>query len=130
MSRVVSATTDDVVERVADAVATVHDPCGLINGARWTLDQLGMIDRIEHTGEGRIHVRLLLDDPTCLYLADIFHDLKAAATAVDGVDEVEFSLRTDTVWTDERASDEVRAVIRRQRASRLQQLSIRRPQRS
>lgn len=91
----------DRAAHVAEAVGRVVDPCARMNGTGLTLGELGMIDDVRVEG-GRATVRLLLDDPVCVYLGDIKTDVEAAALEVAGVSSIHLEVRGDALWTSDR----------------------------
>jgi metal-sulfur cluster biosynthetic enzyme len=105
--------TDILADQVREALRGVLDPCSLFNGTRLSLVELGMVANVEHTGNGCVRISLLLDDPVCLYVADIHHELRAVALAVPGVSRVEFDFLRDQLWTQERATPAARKRMRR-----------------
>lgn len=74
-----------------------------------------MVERVEAT-DGLVEVELLLDDPTCLYLADIFQDIQNEIYKVDGVERVDIKLKSGEIWTEERADREVQQELANRRA--------------
>jgi metal-sulfur cluster biosynthetic enzyme len=112
--------------QVTAALGTVLDPCSVYNGTRLSFLDLGMIDRIELRGAGHLSVRLLLDDPVCLYVGQISHELRTALLGVPEIAQVDIEFSGDEIWTDERATAPVRARIRAQRQERLAAIRARR----
>lgn len=106
---------------VEQAVTGVADPCGLLFGTNTTFGELGMIDALEVDGS-TVTVRLLLDDPNCLYLPRIIADIEAAAKQVPGVEHVVISNRGDEIWTEARMTDEGRCNLQEHRRRRQEQL--------
>ena len=109
---------------VREQVATVLDPCGIHNGTRLTFTELGMIQSVEVDESGEVSVRLLLDDPVCIYLVDIVTSIQEAAARVPGVREVNVDIEGGEVWTPDRLSVEARAKMARWRAERLRRLPV------
>ena len=70
---------------LADSVGNVLDPCGRINGTQLSLAALGMVDDVSVGVDGRVDVRLLLDDPVCIYTPEIVEAVRNAALKVPGV---------------------------------------------
>jgi metal-sulfur cluster biosynthetic enzyme len=99
----VTAATQLTTEDVRRLIAHVVDPCSRYNGSNIPLLDLGMIDavRVDHDG---IEIDLLLDDPSCVYVGQIAHELRAALEADRAGREVRLSLVTDRTWTTERLS--------------------------
>lgn len=103
------------IERAIDSVL---DPCSRFNGTNLSFLELGMVDAIEIADDGRVLVRLLLDDPTCMYLFEIFHEVETAVRAVPGVTDVTMDLRGDTLWTEARMTAAARERLTTQRRER------------
>jgi metal-sulfur cluster biosynthetic enzyme len=104
-------------EELEVALGTVLDPCGEFNGTMLSLVDLGMIDRV-HERHGHVMVRLFLDDPTCIYFFEITRRLREALTAIAGVREVEFEVKTDEMWTEDQLSERGRARLDEYREER------------
>jgi metal-sulfur cluster biosynthetic enzyme len=92
---------DELVREVWSALDHVVDPCSRFNGSYLSFVALGMVDAVEVMDDGVARIRLLLDDPTCLYLVEIHKDLREAVLAVEGITSVELSVRSDELWTNE-----------------------------
>ena len=107
---------DALARQITDALGNVLDPCSVFNGTRLSFVELGMVDAVESLGHGRVLVRLLLDDPVCLYTAQIHHEVAEAVSAVEGVEHVEIEIVGDRLWTAERMSAVARSRVRRRRS--------------
>jgi metal-sulfur cluster biosynthetic enzyme len=103
------------------AVTGVADPCGLLYGTNTTFGELGMIEALEVDGS-TVTVRLLLDDPNCLYLPRIIANIEAAAKQVPGVERVVIANRGDEIWTEARMTEEGRRKLHEHRRRRKEQL--------
>lgn len=93
------AAHDELDALVRARVATVLDPCGVRNGTRLSFVELGMYDGVEQIAPGRIRVRMLLDDPVCMYMSEIQRSVRDAVLGIDGVQHVEVSFVGDRFWT-------------------------------
>ena len=87
---------------VRDIANEIHDPCGLAQGHRIGLADMGLIRRLEvaATDAGwRIELTLRLTAPSCLYYFYFERELQQRLRDVDGVSGVE--IRWDHVydWT-------------------------------
>jgi metal-sulfur cluster biosynthetic enzyme len=89
-------------DEVSAALETVLDPCSVFNGTRLSLPELGMVDRVEVDGEGNVLVGLFLDDPTCIFFFEITRLIKEAVEPVAGVAGIDFDIKADEVWTEDR----------------------------
>jgi metal-sulfur cluster biosynthetic enzyme len=99
-------------EQIEEAIQGVVDPCSRFNGTFLSFVDLGMIDAIEIGEDGRVLIRLLLDDPLCPYMPDIRTELRQAVLAVPGVNDLELRLRGDEIWTEDRMTDSAREKLR------------------
>jgi metal-sulfur cluster biosynthetic enzyme len=113
------ASASEIEDAVVANVRGVLDPCGRVNGTGLSLGDLGMIDEVRLTGDGQVLVRLLLDDPLCLYMVDIHHEVRAAALAVDGIDDVVIEHSTDRLWDPDRMTQDAVERMARWRRQRL-----------
>jgi metal-sulfur cluster biosynthetic enzyme len=102
-------------EAVWRALHGVIDPCSRFNGSRLSLFALGMIDDVSVDADGVAQIRLLLDDPTCLYLVEIHKEISAAAVSVPGVTAANVTVAGDELWTRDRLTPEARAKLERGR---------------
>jgi metal-sulfur cluster biosynthetic enzyme len=111
--------SDALRESVEAAVAGVLDPCSRFIGSNLSFAELGMIDSVATNADGDVSITLLLDDPTCLYMVEIERAIRLAASSVAGVSGVVVSVRWDELWTEERATEEARSVLLRDRSRRV-----------
>jgi metal-sulfur cluster biosynthetic enzyme len=106
-----AAPDSGLATRLEQALGEVLDPCSVFNGSRLSFLDLGMVDSVEFSEPGRVTIRLLLDDPVCLYVAQIHDQIRQAALSVDGVEEVTVEFSGEAIWTEERATPETRRKI-------------------
>jgi metal-sulfur cluster biosynthetic enzyme len=97
------------------ALDGVLDPCSRFNGSRLSFVALGMVDDVSVDTDGVAQIRLLLDDPTCLYLVEIHKEVSAAATSVPGVTAASVTVAGDELWTSERMTPAARTKLDRGR---------------
>jgi metal-sulfur cluster biosynthetic enzyme len=114
---------DELTRAVWGALDQVIDPCSRFNGSNLSFVALGMIDDVEVGSDSVARIRLLLDDPTCLYLVEIYKEVREAALAVPGITGVDVSLRGDELWTNDRLTRAARARLDRRPSGRLLSLS-------
>jgi metal-sulfur cluster biosynthetic enzyme len=93
---------------IRTAIADVMDPCSLYNGSNIPLLDLGMIRDVT-VDDRAITIELFLDDPSCVYVSQIMHELGLALEGVRGDRETTFIVVADEVWTPDRLSDRARA---------------------
>jgi metal-sulfur cluster biosynthetic enzyme len=105
------------------ALAGVIDPCSRFNGTHLSFVDLGMVEGLSEPEPGRVVVRLLLDDPFCLYMVDIRSSVRDALLDVPGVHHVDIEVIADRVWDPDMMTAETQAKyarwreIRRRRAA-------------
>jgi metal-sulfur cluster biosynthetic enzyme len=99
---------NSVVMSVRESLAAVLDPCSVHNGTRLSFVDLGMVESVTLVSPGRIQVRLLLDDPVCLYLVDIIRSVSEAALSVDQVNQVDVEIVGDGMWSPDLISAEAK----------------------
>ena len=109
-------------QQVEEAIEQVVDPCSRFNGTFISFTDLGMVDAVDVDEDGRVRIRLLLDDPLCPYMPDIRSELREAVLAVPGVKGLELSMRGDELWTEDRLSDSAREKLRISRERRRERL--------
>lgn len=97
-----SCQVEGVLAVVRDRVSEVLDPCSVHNGTRLTFADLGMIDDVSVDDAGTARIRLVLDDPLCVYMVEIITGLRAAALSVDGIAEARVEIAGDELWTPDR----------------------------
>ena len=106
---------------VRAAITSVVDPCSRYNGSQLNLVELGMVESI-WISDGTIGIRLLLDDPMCMYTFLIQKEIRDAVGGLPGVDAVVIEVLGDQIWSDERMSDAARDRLAIHRQERRQQL--------
>jgi metal-sulfur cluster biosynthetic enzyme len=103
----------NIESQILDELSGVLDPCGVHNGTRLSLVELGMVEDVAVDTAGNATIRLLLDDPVCMYLVDIMLGVEDAARQVNGVRSATVEIIGDQLWSSERMSDQARAKIAR-----------------
>ena len=103
---------------VMAAIDTVLDPCSVFNGTRLSLIELGMVERVTIEDEGRVHILLFLDDPTCMLFFEINRMLDEAVRKVPGVTKVSVEIKADDIWTEDRMTTTGRTRLEAFRAKR------------
>jgi metal-sulfur cluster biosynthetic enzyme len=105
---------------VMAAIDTVLDPCSVFNGTRLSLIELGMVERVTIEDEGKVHILLFLDDPTCMLFFEINRMLDEAVRTVPGVTKVSVEIKADEIWTEDRMTTTGRTRLETFRAKRRQ----------
>jgi len=93
-----------IKEGVVAALHTVVDPCGLFNGSRITIGELGMYRNIDVSDE-KLEIELFLDDPSCAFAGQIMLEIRRAVEAVAGGRSVEMKFVVDDVWDEDRINE-------------------------
>jgi metal-sulfur cluster biosynthetic enzyme len=102
---------------IAEALGQVIDPCSRFNGTCLSLSDLGMIEDVQ-LSDRTVRIRLLLDDPTCLYTYIIQKELRDTLGAFPQVSSVDIELVANEVWTEDRMKPAARALLLRSREER------------
>jgi metal-sulfur cluster biosynthetic enzyme len=114
-------------QEVLEKLGTVIDPCSRHNGTWLSFVDLGMVEEVVDDGAGAIRVRMLLDDPVCLFMVDIQSEVRKAAESVAGVESVAIEIIGDQLWTQDRLTPETKAKIARWQAIRAERAVQRNP---
>lgn len=98
---------DRLTELVRQRVDAVLDPCSVHNGTRLTFTQLGMVDEVSVDGgdDGATQtarIRLVIDDPVCVYMVEIITGLREAALSVSGIADARVEIAGEELWTPDR----------------------------
>jgi metal-sulfur cluster biosynthetic enzyme len=110
--------SDRIHADVMEALGTVQDPCSVFNRTNLSLIELGMVDAVTVGEAGRVHIRLFLDDPTCIFFFEIHRMLQEAVSKVDGVEQIDVEIKADEIWTEERMTHGGRTRLNRIRRER------------
>jgi metal-sulfur cluster biosynthetic enzyme len=123
MAYAIMADPDATIKsQVVTALHTVVDPCGLFNGSRITIGELGMYRNIVVTDEV-LEIELFLDDPSCAFAGQIMLDLRQAVGAVAGGREIRMPIVYDEVWDVDRISAAGQCKLLRARTALRQSLA-------
>jgi len=95
---------ENVREKVVAALHRVVDPCGLFNGSRITIGELGMYRDIR-VSDDALEIELFLDDPSCAFAGQIMLDLRREVDAVADGRAVTMKMVVDDVWDVDRISE-------------------------
>lgn len=96
-------TADDVRRHLRD----VPEPCSLLMREPTNITDMGLVDEVAISG-GKVHVELVLTDPSCLHFGGMQRYIADVLLQVDGVREVEVTASTTKLWTPDRVSLPVR----------------------
>ena len=83
------------------ALKTVVDPCSIGMGVPTDICRMGLIESLEVAGTS-VRVKLLLTDPSCVFLRGIRSHVIDSLSAVPGVEDVAVELAVGDVWTPDR----------------------------
>ena len=120
-----ATTSTDLERQVLEQLGTVIDPCSRHNGTWLSFVDLGMVEEVVDEGGGTVRVRMLLDDPVCLFMVDIQSEIRQAAEAVAGVETVTIEIIGDELWTQDRLTPETKEKIARWQAVRAERAARR-----
>jgi metal-sulfur cluster biosynthetic enzyme len=98
-----SDATQNLKDAVVAALHTVVDPCGMFNGSRITIGELGMYRHIT-VCEHKLQIELFLDDPSCAFAGQIMLDIHRAVEPIAGGRQIEMNLVVDDFWDVDRIS--------------------------
>ena len=88
----------------ADVLAQLRkviDPCSIKMCAPVDIWEMGLLEDVEITA-GRVRVTLVLTDISCVFYRDMRRHVIDVLLELPGVDEVEVTLATNTLWTPDR----------------------------
>ena len=95
-----SVETDNLRERVEDALRQVYDPEIPVN-----IFELGLIYGIDVSEEGAVQIRMTLTAPSCPAAGAMPGEVESRVAAVEGVKEVTVELVWDPPWDQSRMSE-------------------------
>ena len=95
-----SVETDNLRERVEDALRQVYDPEIPVN-----IFELGLIYGIDISEEGAVQIRMTLTAPNCPAAGAMPGEVESRVAAVEGVKEVAVELVWDPPWDQSRMSE-------------------------
>jgi FeS assembly SUF system protein len=95
-----STETDNLRERVEDALRQVYDPEIPVN-----IFELGLIYGIDISEEGAVGIRMTLTAPSCPAAGAMPGEVESRVAAVEGVKDVTVELVWDPPWDRSRMSE-------------------------
>ena len=95
-----SVETDNLRERVEDALRQVYDPEIPVN-----IFELGLIYGIDVSEEGAVQIRMTLTAPSCPAAGAMPGEVESRVAAVEGVKDVTVELVWDPPWDQSRMSE-------------------------
>jgi metal-sulfur cluster biosynthetic enzyme len=88
-------------EQVRAELRTVPEPCGLLMRDPIDICAMGLVDSVECDG-GDVRIVLVLTDPSCVHFTGMRRYISDAVGALPGVESVEVTASTTTLWTPDR----------------------------
>lgn len=82
-------------------LATVPEPCALMMRSPLDICAMGLVEKVE-CADGRVLVELVLTDPSCVHFAGLRRYITDAVRELPGVETVEVTASTTTLWTPDR----------------------------
>jgi metal-sulfur cluster biosynthetic enzyme len=79
----------------------VPEPCALLMREPVDICEMGLVDEISIT-DGRVRVVLVLTDPSCVHFTGLRRYITDVLLELPGVDAVEVTISTTTLWTPDR----------------------------
>lgn len=98
-------TKNDLESDVWERLDEVLDPCSTFTERPQSVVDLGLIDGIAVDG-GDVTVRLLPTNQLCTYVPHMTEDIKRRVGTLPAVDSVTVEQVTDTIWTQDRMTEE------------------------
>lgn len=94
-----------LLEEVRERLNGIIDPCSITAGAPAGLVDMGLVRdlRLEPDGQGgqRAVVAIGITHPFCMMAGVFLNEVRKRVILIEGVDDVEVCLDSDTIWTPE-----------------------------
>lgn len=104
---------------VLSALSDIMDPCSVFNRTNLTIAEMGLIRDVS-VADRKVHVRLILTDPSCLFYFQIAQEIEARLKALPGIEEVSVESTANEWWSEERMRPEARRRLADLRERRMQ----------
>jgi FeS assembly SUF system protein len=101
-----STTGSDLSEQIIDKLRTVHDPEIPVD-----IYELGLIYDVDIQSSGNVQIRMTLTSPACPAAQILPDQVRAAASSVQGVNDVEVNVVFDPPWSPDKMSEEARLLL-------------------
>ena len=101
-----SATGSDLHKQIIDKLRTVYDPEIPVD-----IYELGLIYDVDIQSSGNVEIRMTLTSPACPAAQVLPEQVRAAASSVQGVNDVEVNVVFEPSWSPEKMSDEARLML-------------------
>ncbi|HEX4107382.1 MAG TPA: iron-sulfur cluster assembly protein [Solirubrobacteraceae bacterium] len=88
-------------EALLEELRGVPEPCSLLVRAPTNIVDMGLVDEIA-CENGHVRVELVLTDPSCVHFTGTRRYITDLVLEVDGVESVEVTMSTTTLWTPDR----------------------------
>ncbi|AMG75603.1 MULTISPECIES: metal-sulfur cluster assembly factor [Sphingopyxis] len=88
----------DIMARLGE----IPEPCSISMQSPMTIVEMGLIDDVTISADGKVSVALCLTDTGCVHYMSMTRFIADALTPLDGVTGVEVRQVLDKLWTDDR----------------------------
>lgn len=92
-----AVTRDAILAKLGE----IDDPCSVAANRTMDIVTMGLVGELSIEG-GHVSLSLVLTEPVCWYSGDLIAFATAKVRQVEGVESVEVSLDTQTIWTPDR----------------------------
>jgi metal-sulfur cluster biosynthetic enzyme len=106
-----------VTRSVRQALRGVVDPCSIATGAPITIEEMGLVQRIETNAAGEVLVELCLTSPFCFQAVNIVERIREVVGGI-GVTNVQVRIDYAAEWLPNMMSEKARARLRQVRPVR------------
>lgn len=100
-----SSNNSDLELRVRERLDEVLDPCSTFTEKPQSIVDLGLVDGVS-IDDGDVTVDLLPTNQLCMYIPHMAEDIENRVGGIPGVDSITVETVADTVWTQDRMTDE------------------------
>ena len=112
-------------ERVLEALGSVVDPCSISAGAPLSVIDMGLVTALSVDDAGEVTIAMRPTSAMCTMIAGIMKCVEEAVTRVPGIDKVQVSLNSDTLWTEADMSEEGRRILGARRQLSRREVQVR-----
>lgn len=109
---------------VAQAIATVDDPCSIAARAPLNVFELGLVRSWDVDEDGDVHVLVSPTNPMCVLIGSITQSIQRRIESVPGVRTVVVDIDGDFLWTHDEMTPEGRAKLEQRRQGSMSQVPV------
>lgn len=109
---------------IAEALATVYDPCSLAANAPVSIIDLGLVREWSVDDEGNLRVKMCVTSACCTMAPNIVRGAIQVLRAIPGVKSAEVELDPTFFWTPESMTELGRETLRIRREASLSQSKV------